>query len=196
MDADSTHLTKGAPKALNESASRPGGARPPSPTGISASAARGAAVRAGKSSRASADRGRQAAASGQLGGFARDLRGCCFVAAAATRPALPLRTPADLKEKCGRPPDGPARRLSLRESSSELMIDRSLASRPVRMQLTGPACLGKPPVRSDCPVALVLANSRAVARIGCERSIRVTSGEPYVSWRTAFTLPRERRARG
>ena len=41
-----------------------------------------------------------------------------LVAAAATRPALPLRTPADLKVKCGRPPDGPARRLSLGERGS------------------------------------------------------------------------------
>jgi hypothetical protein len=28
------------------------------------------------------------------------------------------------------------------------------------MQLTGPACLGKTPARSDCPVALVLASRR------------------------------------
>jgi hypothetical protein len=44
----------------------------------------------------------------------------------------------------------PATRLRLRESSSELMIDRLLASRAVRMQLAGPACLGKPP-----PAAIV-----------------------------------------
>ena len=41
--------------------------------------------------------------------------------------------------------------------------------------------------------ALLLANSRAVACIGREPSIRVTSGEPYVSWTTAFTSPESQR---
>ena len=56
-------------------------------------------------------------------------------------------------------------RLPLFRDSSELMIDRSLASRAVRMQLTGPACLGKTPARSDCPVALVLASSRSLGSL-------------------------------
>ena len=50
--------------------------------------------------------------------------------------------------------------------SSELMIDRLLAFRAVRMQLTGPACLGQPP-------------SAATAR----RRIRFWSRAPHVRWR-------------
>ena len=46
------------------------------------------------------------------------------------------------------------------------MIGCSFASRAVRMQLTGLAHLGKPPVRSDCPVAPVLATSRCVPTRG------------------------------
>jgi hypothetical protein len=83
-----------------------------------------------------------------------------FVAPAVTSLRLPLSTGQDSKRK---PAGGvwPAvTRLVVRESSSELMVDRSLASRAGRMQLTGPACLGKTPARSDCPVALVLAISR------------------------------------
>jgi hypothetical protein len=65
------------------------------------------------------------------------------------------------------------------------MIDRSLASRAVRMQRTEPACLGKPPVRSDCPVALVLAvavgqrelSSGAFKTIpGCHRTSSLVTG--------------------
>jgi hypothetical protein len=54
----------------------------------------------------------------------------------------------------------------LRESDSELTIDRWLGSRAARMQLTGPGCLGQPPVRSDCPASLVLANRRCAAARG------------------------------
>ncbi len=44
--------------------------------------------------------------------------GFSFVAQAVTRPALPLRPAAGLKEKCVRRPNGPARWLRLRERSS------------------------------------------------------------------------------
>ncbi len=56
--------------------------------------------------------------------------------------------------------------LLLRGCSSELMIDRSLAFHAVRMQLTGPACLGQPP-------------SAAIAR----RRIRFWSRAPHMRWR-------------
>ena len=64
------------------------------------------------------------------------------------------------------------RRPVFRESSSELMIDRSLASRAVRMQLTGPACLGKTPARRDCPVALVLASCALAHRRALRSCLR------------------------
>jgi hypothetical protein len=68
---------------------------------------------------------------------------------------------ARCRAEVSRPALAPATRLRLRESSSELKIGRSFASRAVRM-LTGPACLvrQKPRVRSDCPVAIVLATGR------------------------------------
>jgi hypothetical protein len=84
-----------------------------------------------------------------------------------TRPALPRRRSRFCPEAEGsRPRRTAARVLLFRGCSSELMIDRSLAFRAVRMQLTGPACLGQPP-------------SAATAR----RRIRFWSRAPHVRWR-------------
>jgi hypothetical protein len=87
-----------------------------------------------------------------------------FVAHAATKSALLLRTASVSKQRRGCLPAHRSKAPHIRESSNELMIDRWLASRAARMRLTGPACLGKPPGRNDCPVSLVLANTGAPAR--------------------------------
>jgi hypothetical protein len=89
-----------------------------------------------------------------------------FVADGATGAPLLLRLPTRSEQKPGGGPQPPVNVPVVRESSSELVIDRSLASRAVRMQLTGPACLGKTPARSDCPVALVLARRRGARSSG------------------------------
>jgi hypothetical protein len=73
-----------------------------------------------------------------------------FVAFGEPSRGLPLRPAGDPEQKSGEAGIGSARWLSLRESSSELMIDRSLASRRSADAAHGPACLGKLPVRSDC----------------------------------------------
>lgn len=54
---------------------------------------------------------------------------CRIVAEAATRPPLPLQLAADAEQKRHCQPNPPPTWPRLRESSSELMIDRSLASR-------------------------------------------------------------------
>ena len=81
-------------------------------------------------------------------------------------------------------------RRRLRESSSELMIDRSLASRAVRMQLAGPACLGKTPPAAIVPErASTHATSSRVpdhvaAAGGDERHGRSKSGSRKRCWST------------
>jgi hypothetical protein len=94
----------------------------------------------------------------ELSALGRGEPDCRFVASGAARRPLLLQPAAGQEQNGGRGRTRPATRPVVRETSSELMIDRSLASRAGRMQLTGPACLGKTPARSDCPVALVLAN--------------------------------------
>jgi len=81
----------------------------------------------------------------------------CNVAAGELSCSLPLPSAGDPAPQCAWGRSGDARRLSLRESSSELMIDRSLASRCSAHAAHGAWVPRLTPVRSDCPVALVLA---------------------------------------
>jgi hypothetical protein len=133
-------------------------------------------------------RGADATASGVTGSrVLASARGCFVADWALSRGVLHLPT-AGPEQKPQRPRDRRTTWPPVRESSSELMIDRSLASRAVRMQLTGHACLGKTPACSDCPVALVLAICGEASRLQPETCNAVGAGITYSAYDTTAAM--------